>query len=146
MSALQTLLDDFARRIGSSRFECVEGEASFVCDGRLAVDLCHDVGAACLRIGTRVGHSSVEVTAQGAYWKALALAREVDPGFQVGWNPHTGELLSASCVPLEGLDGDGFAAWIQGFLGRSMALTEAWEADPGQRGHGLPLDDCRCIA
>jgi hypothetical protein len=144
VSDLQTLLDDFAHRIGSSPIRCRDGEARFACESRFEVHLFDDTEARCLRIGTQVGQSSRAVTAHDAYWACIAQAHRDDPRFEVGWNPHTGDLLGMSSTPVEGLDGDGFAQWIEGFLDRATQVADAWLADPGWQ--GLPVDDCRCFA
>jgi len=146
VSALQILLDEFARRIGSSPFSVAGDQARFVCNDRFAVDLFFDARFECVRIGTQVGHSLVAVPGHELYWRCLSRAQRDDPRFEVCWNAYTGEMLSMSAMPMTGLDIDGFMLWIERFLGSSTEVSAAWLAAEDPHGCGLPLADCRSFA
>jgi hypothetical protein len=146
VSALQILLDEFARRIGSSPFDVVADQARFVCNGRFAVDLFLDTRYECIRIGTQVGHSLVAAPAHDGYWNCVSRAQREDPRFEVCWNPYTGEMLSMSAMPVTGLDIEVFMQWIERFLDRSTEVADAWAAAEDPRSCGLPLADCRSFA
>lgn len=146
MSALQILLDEFARRIGSSPFSVAGDQARFVCNDRFAVDLFLDARFECVRIGTQVGHSLVAVPGHELYWSCLSRAQRDDPRFEVCWNAYTGEMLSMSAMPMTGLDIEGFMLWIERFLDNSTEVSTAWLAAEDPHGCGLPLADCRSFA
>lgn len=146
MSALQILLDEFARRIGSSAFDVVADQARFVCNERFAVDLFLDTRYECVRIGTQVGHSLVAAPAHEGYWGCVSRAQQEDPRFEVCWNGYTGEMLSMSAMPMTGLDIEVFMVWVERFLDRSTEVADAWLAAENPRSCGLPLSDCRSFA
>ena len=146
MSALQILLDDFARRIGSSPFDVVADQARFVCNDRFTVDLFLDNRFECVRIGTQVGHSLVAAPEHEGYWGSVSRARREDPRFEVSWNAYTGEMLSMSAMPMTGLDVEVFMVWVERFLDRSTEVADAWLAAESPRAGGLPMPECRRFA
>ncbi|KQU81421.1 MULTISPECIES: hypothetical protein [unclassified Rhizobacter] len=143
---MQTLLDEFSRRIGSSPFDVVADQARFVCNERFTVDLFLDTRHECLRIGTQVGHSLVAAPGHEGYWNCLSRAQQQDPRFEVSWNAYTGEMLSMSAMPMTGLDIEVFMVWVERFLERSTDVADAWLAVDNPRSGGLPLADCRSFA
>jgi hypothetical protein len=146
VSALQILLDEFARRIGSSPFDVVADQARFVCNDRFTVDLFLDSRHECVRIGTQVGQSLVAAPAHEGYWGCIGRAQREDPRFEVGWNAYTGEMLSMSAMPVTGLDIEVFMAWIERFLDRSTEVADAWLAAENPPSGGLPMAECRSFA
>jgi hypothetical protein len=146
VSALQILLDEFARRIGSSPFDVVADQARFVCNARFEVDLFLDTRHECIRIGTQVGHSLVAAPAHDGYWNCVSRAQREDARFEVSWNAYTGEMLSMSAMPVTGIDIEVFMVWVERFLDRSTEVADAWLAAENPCSGGLPMAECRSFA